>query len=133
MYGGKLALNPWAEGFHDPDVYARASRTAIAVTRDHRLMFVTIHRHIYLSQLAGVMKGLGAEYALNLDGGSSSAMYWNGSVITTPARRLTNILTICPVRTRVAAHPHQEPVDLPTPSFDWGLEAVPVSLFSTIF
>jgi len=31
---------------------------------------------------------------MNLDGGSSTAMYYRGKTITTPGRRLTNVLLI---------------------------------------
>ncbi|HEY4001928.1 MAG TPA: phosphodiester glycosidase family protein [Candidatus Xenobia bacterium] len=97
VYRHHIALNPWAEGFKDPHIYATAARSAIGLTDSHRLILVTIHRSITLSKLAAIMQQLGADYALNLDGGSSSALYYGGHFITRPNRSLTNILTVCPV------------------------------------
>lgn len=124
VYKSHVALNPWAEGFHDPHVFNKATRSAIGVTRDHRLMLVTVHRPVALSQLARIMQTLGAEYALNLDGGSSSALYYNGSVITRPNRGLTNILTICPLRRLSGSHLPAQRMDNPAASSTWGLHPV---------
>ena len=40
------------------------------------------------------MKALGANNALNLDGGSSTALYARGRFLSNPARMLTNVLLV---------------------------------------
>ena len=40
------------------------------------------------------MKALGANNALNLDGGSSTAMYARGRFVSKPGRMLTNVLVV---------------------------------------
>ena len=38
-----------------------------------------------MTELAQIMAGLGCQCAYNLDGGGSSAMYWNGAIINQPS------------------------------------------------
>jgi len=40
------------------------------------------------------MINLGAVEAMNLDGGASSALYANGSIITQPGRKLSTVLAV---------------------------------------
>jgi len=47
-----------------------------------------------LRRLAMLMAGLGARDAINLDGGTSSALYHNGKMITKPGRGMTNCLMV---------------------------------------
>jgi hypothetical protein len=44
--------------------------------------------------MAGVLKQLGFTDAMNLDGGSSSALYSNGTVLTSPGRLLSNAFIV---------------------------------------
>ncbi len=50
-----------------------------------------------LWQMAAIMKRLKARHAVNLDGGSSTALYWRGQVMVQPKRKLTNVVSIFPV------------------------------------
>jgi exopolysaccharide biosynthesis protein len=61
------------------------ARSAIGITRDGGIILVMISQKpkvspsgISLPALAEFMKSLGAEKAMNLDGGSSSSLYYNG-------------------------------------------------------
>jgi exopolysaccharide biosynthesis protein len=61
------------------------ARTAVGITRDDTIILVMVAQKpntpksgISLSALADFMKSLGAEKAMNLDGGSSSSLYYNG-------------------------------------------------------
>ncbi|KAF3885377.1 MULTISPECIES: phosphodiester glycosidase family protein [Nostocales] len=61
------------------------ARSAVGITRDGTIILVTISQQpkaslsgISLPALADFMKSLGAEKAMNLDGGSSSSLYYNG-------------------------------------------------------
>lgn len=91
---GQLWLKPKKEYFRDPDLYARARRSAIGLTSSNKLLLVTIEQKIYLSELAKIMLKLGAEEAVTLDGGSSSALYYRGKMITKPSRPLANFLLV---------------------------------------
>lgn len=86
---------PGGEGFGDPHVFAQAApRTAVGITADNKLLLVTTVRGTSLSKLAKAMRALGAAYAVNLDGGSSAAMWYQGRTIRSPKRRLTNVLCV---------------------------------------
>ncbi|MBD2298335.1 phosphodiester glycosidase family protein [Nostoc sp. FACHB-190] len=62
------------------------ARTAVGITRDRSILLVMVAQKpsqpnnsgVSLSQLADLMKKLGASEAMNLDGGSSSSLYYNG-------------------------------------------------------
>jgi hypothetical protein len=84
------------EGFTDPELgrdaigsQAANARSAIGITKDNHILLVMVAQTqpktgVTLSELATLMKSLGAESAMNLDGGSSSAMmYAQKSVIGT--------------------------------------------------
>lgn len=65
-------------------------RTAIGILGTNHFIFVVSDGRtnksagLSLYQLAGFMKDLGASAAYNLDGGGSSAMYFNGKIINNP-------------------------------------------------
>jgi exopolysaccharide biosynthesis protein len=71
-----------------PDVHPR---TAAGRTADGHLLLLVVDgrqplsRGVDLDQLAGIMEGLGAVDALNLDGGGSSALVVNGTLLNRPA------------------------------------------------
>ena len=71
-----------------PDVHPR---TAVGRTDDGRLLLLVVDgrqpvsRGVDLEQLARIMEDLGAVDALNLDGGGSSALVVNGSLLNRPA------------------------------------------------
>jgi exopolysaccharide biosynthesis protein len=67
-------------------------RTAVGVIDDNHLVFVVVDGRspgysagVTLTGLADIMIGLGATVAYNLDGGGSSTMYYDGTVINTPS------------------------------------------------
>jgi Phosphodiester glycosidase len=74
------------EGFTDPELGRDAigsqvanARSAIGITKDNGILLVMVAQQqpksgMTLAELAALMKSLGAERAMNLDGGSSSAM-----------------------------------------------------------
>ncbi len=53
-----------------------------------------ISKNITIAQLASVMKELGAWHALNLDGGSSTSMAYEGKEITGPSRKVPCFLLV---------------------------------------
>ena len=91
---GELCVTALQEGFHDPRVLGSAARSAIGLCTDGALLLITISKNISLMNLAAVCKKLGAFQAMSLDGGSSSALYAAGRTLTTPGRKLSNLLVV---------------------------------------
>jgi|GEM_PF-1775545 len=119
---------PGGEGFGDPAVFARAApRTAVGVTSKNHLLLVTTVRGSSLRKLAEALKALGAAYAFNLDGGSSSGMYHKGRLVLRPKRNLTNILCVWVKPDPISERPRRAPRGL-----DWrtGHEPRPVLYFA---
>lgn len=94
VHDGVVYVNPRSEGFHDGGFYRPAQRTAIGITKSNKLLLVTVSRPIYLGKLAAIMRDLGAVNAVNLDGGSSTAMSYRGRILSHPGRRLTNLIVL---------------------------------------
>lgn len=69
-----------------------AQRSAIGVTKDGQVKIVTTKATT--ANLAKAMKALGCESATNLDGGASSALYFNGKILTNPGRKMSTLLLI---------------------------------------
>lgn len=73
------------------DLGGRHPRTAIGVTRDNKVLMVTvdgrqdISKGITLYDLATMMRKMGAVNAINLDGGGSSDLAIRGAVINSPS------------------------------------------------
>ena len=66
-------------------------RSAIAVTRDKRVLLITVDGRspgnaigMSIPELAHLVKELGAKTALNLDGGGSTMLYLNGQILNHP-------------------------------------------------
>lgn len=93
MFGPRLIENG-AVTVDDNSEVARAMasnpRTAIGIVDDLHYLFVVSDGRtsdsdgLSLSELASFMQGLGAQTAYNLDGGGSSTMVFNGSLINNP-------------------------------------------------
>ncbi len=94
LAGGQYALNPRAEGFRHPGLYGARTRMALGVTSHNKLLLVLVRTPVTFSRLATVMKALGATDAVCLDGGTSSAMYYMGTIIKSPGRQLTNVVEV---------------------------------------
>jgi len=92
----------------------RAARTAVGITKENKLLLVTIdglprHRRVdktsdsigaTLEELSSLMLSLGATNAMNLDGGSSSTMVINHKIVNQPCtgweRKVSNSLLVLP-------------------------------------
>lgn len=66
-------------------------RTAVGVIDSNHLVFVVVDgrstgysKGVTMTELAEIMQSLGATTAYNLDGGGSSTMYFNGSLVNDP-------------------------------------------------
>ena len=91
---GSVSIAPGREGFRDRGLYGARQRVAMGVTANNKLLLITTRRPVSLHGLARIFQQLGAVDAVNLDGGSSSAMHYAGRTVTRPRRRLTNLVAI---------------------------------------
>ena len=91
---GSIFLIPRDQGFTDPGLFGRKKRTALGTTMNNKLLLVVVDTPILLRTLARIMLDLGAVNAVDLDGGTSSALYQNGRTISHPGRKLTNLLVV---------------------------------------
>ncbi len=94
LVDGQEAIAPASEGFRDPGLYGYRMRAAMGVTADNRLLLLTTCRPVSLHELAGIFQDLGAVDAVNLDGGSSTALAYDGAVLSRPYRSLTNLIAV---------------------------------------
>jgi len=98
---GEVELNPRGEGFKDPAVYNSNRRSAIGLTPYNKLLFVTVKSKVTLKKLSFIMKDLGCIYAVNLDGGTSSALYYRGTHITKTSRKMSNVILVYEDRNKI--------------------------------
>ncbi|MBH0023800.1 phosphodiester glycosidase family protein [Salinibacterium sp. SWN248] len=78
--------------FGNHSIQGEQPRTAVGVIDDNHLVFVVVDGRdpgysagVTLPELAEIMQSLGATTAYNLDGGGSSTMYFNGTVVNQPS------------------------------------------------
>lgn len=100
-FGPSLLENGWiASGIEDVEVdtnfgnhsiQGEQPRTAVGVIDQNHLVFVVVDGRspgysagVTMTELAEIMQGLGATTAYNIDGGGSSTMYFNGSLVNNP-------------------------------------------------
>lgn len=72
---------------------ASTPRTAIGTLANGRLLLVSVGSAT-IQQMRELMLTLGCVDAINLDGGASTAMYYNGSYLRSPGRALTTTLQV---------------------------------------
>lgn len=88
---GKPFLTTKVEEFPEDIAVGRAPRTAIGVTKSGHLLLVVVDgrqaasKGLTLVELASFMQELGADEAMNFDGGGSSEMVVKGSVMNNPS------------------------------------------------
>lgn len=70
-----------------------APRTAVGSTADGKLLLVNV-KAATIQQMRELMLKLSCVDAINLDGGASAAMYYNGGVVAAPGRNLTSTLQV---------------------------------------
>jgi hypothetical protein len=91
---GRVVLDPRAERFKDRHMLAPNSRIAVGITPGNKIVFAMTREPIYLGRLAKVMRSLGAVDAMNLDAGTSTGFYYNGTTLARPGRQLTNMIVV---------------------------------------
>jgi len=116
ILGGRISINARREGFHDRGLFGRRLRTAIGVTGHNKLLLVAVKTPVTFTELAKVMRALGATEAVNLDGGSSTALSYGGRILVRPGRRLTNLIVISKRRSLIASPVAAPPMMTPQPA-----------------
>lgn len=102
LQASKVVLDPKTENFSAKFSKELAARSAIATTATGNILIVTIHDRAggkgpTLTEMALLMRQLGAVDALNLDGGSSTSLYLGGQLInraSATAARIHNAIGI---------------------------------------
>lgn len=108
---GIVYVSKYGEKFKADVAQKRAARTALGITKSGQLLMVTVQGPsprktdkngikaslgATLEDLSELMQSLGAEEAMNLDGGSSTAMVIRGKNVCGSERRISNALLIFP-------------------------------------
>lgn len=108
---GQIYVTKRAEKFRRDITVGRKSRSAVGITKDNNLIFVTVdgprrrsrkNKSVgaNLEELADLMLYLGSYDAMNLDGGGSATLVVNNKVINQPSggseRRVSNALLVKP-------------------------------------
>lgn len=89
---GGRAFVPFAwESFSSPLTWRRAARTAVGITPSGKLLLVTVdggsrqNPGMTLPEMGDLMATLGAQDAMNLDGGGSATMVVGGRIVNAPS------------------------------------------------
>ncbi|WP_084182521.1 phosphodiester glycosidase family protein [Alicyclobacillus vulcanalis] len=91
---GRMSLEPSLEGLSDPALLdAQTLRSVVGFDRSGHLIFLTIHQ-ANVWQEASIAKALGLWDAMNLDGGSSTGLWYEGRYLTAPKRPLATAIVI---------------------------------------
>lgn len=110
---GKYAVSPKSEGFRDPGLFGRKRRAAVGLTKNNKLAMVTVDKAITLGELAKIMMHIGAVDAVDMDGGSSTALCYRGKIVSRPGRNLTNLLVVYETPTLYASSRSQLAPNMP--------------------
>jgi hypothetical protein len=89
---GQIAMTWQREGAAEDFARGRHPRTAIAKLKNGRLLLLAadgrqigVSMGLTLQELAQMLVEMGAEYAINLDGGGSTTMVVNGTIVNKPS------------------------------------------------
>ncbi len=91
--GNTYYFNP-QEGHKDQGLYRNTRRSVLGITGDNKLLITGIGRDVSLQETGRIMKSLGAYYACNLDGGTSTGLYVDGKYLIRPGRTVSNFLAV---------------------------------------
>lgn len=94
LTNGKVDIDFARDGFDDPKITTAANvRSFVGVDGQHRLVMGTVSSAT-VGELANVLLQLGLTDAMNMDGGASSGLYANGTMLRWPGRLLSNALIV---------------------------------------
>lgn len=89
VYGNATTYKQEGLGASDI-VSASAKRVAIGVNGS-KVTIITV-QSCTMAKLSEIMQGAGCTDAMNLDGGGSTGLYYDGTYLSTPSRKLNNML-----------------------------------------
>lgn len=91
---GLIIADGAAEGFSEAKINTdRGQRSFVGLSQDKRLIMGTV-ANVSIKELAEIAQQMGLYNAINLDGGASSGLYYQGRYLTTPGRLLSNALVV---------------------------------------
>jgi len=81
----------------DSQMYEKSLRNALAYKSGQGLgtIYLIVARDSSVPELAQVMKAMEIDYALNMDGGNSSALFYNDEYMVGPGRDIPNAIMFC--------------------------------------
>lgn len=91
---GVVCPNPRAQFFRDSRIWSRASRVAVALLHNGKLAVFATRSNVTLWELGSAVYKRGAINAVNLDGGTSTSMFYRGSYVISPGRALSNMFVV---------------------------------------
>lgn len=91
---GSVNPNPKAQKFRDRRIWGRAARTGVGLTKHNKLVLIATVNSVTLSELGYAMKKAGVTEGIALDGGGSTALYYKGSLVVPPKRKLNTLFVL---------------------------------------
>ena len=91
---GKVCPDPKSQRFRDKKIWGHAARTGIGLTKNGKLVMVATTSKITLSQLGKAMRTRGVVDGISLDGGGSTCLFYQGSLVVPPQRKLCNLFVL---------------------------------------
>jgi exopolysaccharide biosynthesis protein len=91
---GVVNPNPKAQRFRDRRIWGKASRTAVGMDRNGKLVLMATKKDVTLSHLGKAMVSQNVVEAVSLDGGSSTCLYYRGKMVIGADRRLSNMFVL---------------------------------------
>ncbi|TBL69357.1 stalk domain-containing protein [Paenibacillus thalictri] len=94
LTGGQVDIDFERDRFNDPLVTSEANVRSFAGVDDNGRLVLGIISYCTIEQMANVLLETGMTDAINLDGGASSALYYQGTLLRSPGRLLSNALIV---------------------------------------
>lgn len=91
---GQVNPNPKAQRFRDRRIWGKASRTAIGLDKNGKLVLVATKNSVTLSELGKAMVSRGVVNAISMDGGGSTCLYYRGKMVIGTGRGLSNMFVL---------------------------------------
>ena len=91
MINGQLTGDPKNESFTEAKILTQSTqRSFIGVTANNQVVAGTVSASV--AELKNIVKAMGLQSAMCLDGGASSGLYYNGAYLTSPGRNVNNCI-----------------------------------------
>lgn len=91
---GIIVANPSKEGFTSEKILTNKGQRSFIGINQNNIMIMGTVASTNINELAEIAKKLGLKDAMNLDGGASSGLYYNGEYITRTGRQISNALIV---------------------------------------